>query len=130
MRSSDEYTHPAYAYQRAPYQFYNVSYAENLRLVDPFAPELGPVRARDAVARLGTNILAMPQSLGESVSEPVGWWNWALLSTQDKIFHRRVLPGRSGLFIPIGLGVIVLAGIALLALRRAKRRPTAQRRCA
>ena len=35
----------AYAYQRAPYQYYNVSYLENIRYVDPFVPELGVVSA-------------------------------------------------------------------------------------
>ena len=38
VQASPEYAHPAYAYQRAPYQYYNVSYLENLRYVDPFAP--------------------------------------------------------------------------------------------
>ena len=41
VRASDEYRRPAYSYQRAPYQYYNVSYAENVLLIDPFRPELG-----------------------------------------------------------------------------------------
>src|SRR5262249_50993029 len=45
VESSDAYRHPAYAYQRAPYLYNNVSYGRNLFLVDPFAPELGLVDA-------------------------------------------------------------------------------------
>src|SRR5262249_31490017 len=33
---SDEYQHPAYSYQRAPYYYANVSYRENGSLKDPF----------------------------------------------------------------------------------------------
>src|SRR5262249_11051465 len=36
-----EYARPAYAYQRAPYLMYNVSYRENLSLIDPYGPEKG-----------------------------------------------------------------------------------------
>lgn len=41
VHQSDEYRHPAYEYQRAPYQNYNVTYFENFRLLDPFRPERG-----------------------------------------------------------------------------------------
>src|SRR5438477_393081 len=43
VRAGQEYAHPAYAYQRAPYQYYNVSYTENIGLIDPFRPELGRI---------------------------------------------------------------------------------------
>ena len=51
VRASDEYRRPAYNYQRAPYQYYNVSYAENVLLIDPFRPELG--RLNRERSRLG-----------------------------------------------------------------------------
>ena len=38
---SHEYHRPAYAYQRAPYYYSNVTYGENSMLVDPFRPEAG-----------------------------------------------------------------------------------------
>src|SRR5262249_52021945 len=41
VEGSQGYQHPAYAYQRAPYQFYNVSYSRNVAYVDPFRPNLG-----------------------------------------------------------------------------------------
>lgn len=68
-----EYREPAYAYQRAPYQQYNVGYAENMTYVDPFAPELGRVDAAGLAARAATNLRALPHALGESVSGGAPW---------------------------------------------------------
>lgn len=68
-----EYREPAYAYQRAPYQQYNVGYAENMSFVDPFAPELGRVDAAGLAARAATNLRALPHALGESVSGGAPW---------------------------------------------------------
>ena len=45
VAASPQYRQPAYEYQRAPYQYYNVTYAENLSLVDPFRPERGRITA-------------------------------------------------------------------------------------
>ena len=73
VQASPEYAHPAYAYQRAPYQYYNVSYLENLRYVDPFAPELGTVSAGAMAARMGAALVKMPASLGEAVSSRAEW---------------------------------------------------------
>ena len=56
VRGSDEYRRPAYNYQRAPYQYYNVSYAENVGLIDPFRPELGKINPGALAARLVTNL--------------------------------------------------------------------------
>ena len=45
VENSAEYREPAYAYQRADYLFYNVSYAQNVfRLKDGFQPVLGGLR--------------------------------------------------------------------------------------
>ncbi len=41
VKNGTEFTRPAYDYQRAGYQFYNVGYMDNLAYVDPFAPEQG-----------------------------------------------------------------------------------------
>jgi hypothetical protein len=62
VEHSDGYTHPAYEYQRAPYLFYNVSYARNLALRDPFDPQKGAVKP---VRRLVRNALELPANLGE-----------------------------------------------------------------
>lgn len=75
VEHSAEYHAPAYAYQRAPYQFYNVSYAENLKLVDPFQPELGRMTLQTLVARVGANLAALPLAVGEAASESRGMWS-------------------------------------------------------
>jgi len=78
VQHSEAYGHVAYAYQRAPYQFYNVSYAENLALVDPFRPELGRGTLKTLAARVATNVAKLPVSLGEAASEVRGFWSGAV----------------------------------------------------
>lgn len=63
VERSPAYNAPAYAYQRAPYNFYNVSYATNVALRDPFAPEKGRARIERRVVR---NALHLPVNLGET----------------------------------------------------------------
>ena len=70
VRASDEYRRPAYSYQRAPYQYYNVSYAENVLLIDPFRPELGRLDGKGLATRFVRNLVRMPAALGEAVSAP------------------------------------------------------------
>lgn len=68
-----EYREPAYSYQRAPYQQYNVGYAENMAYVDPFAPERGRIDRAGFAARVAANLRALPHALGESVSGGAPW---------------------------------------------------------
>ncbi|MCC6139559.1 MAG: hypothetical protein IT389_02965 [Nitrospira sp.] len=69
-----EYQEPAYAYQRADYQFYNVSYARNVALNDPFDPSLGYATVADRVSRTVANIPVLIRVLGESVSASRRVW--------------------------------------------------------
>ncbi len=71
IESSYEYNHPAYSYQREPYMFYNVSYARNISLRDPFTPEKGEAKV---VRRVVRNVILLPVNLGESVSISRGYW--------------------------------------------------------
>jgi hypothetical protein len=87
IRADPGYTRPAYAYQRAGYQFYNVSYAENMAYVDPFRPELGRVTRGEMLGRVLENLRGMPMTLGEGVSVHRGWWRGEI----DKLNQR--LPG-------------------------------------
>lgn len=75
VTAGEGYRHPAYAYQRAAYQFYNVSYAENVfLLVDPFTPERGRPAAGDLARRFVENLATLPLSLGDGVTvSPVAW---------------------------------------------------------
>jgi hypothetical protein len=68
---------------RAPYQFYNVTYAENLKLVDSFKPELGSLSKRATVKRFADNLLVMPASLGETISMPRTFWVLGLASVNE-----------------------------------------------
>jgi hypothetical protein len=65
VERSDNYKHPAYAYQRAPYMFYNVSYARNVALRDPTTPEKGDVRIVRRILRDGSEL---PASVGETLT--------------------------------------------------------------
>lgn len=115
VRRSAEYTHPAYAYQRAPYQFYNVTYAENIALIDPFRPELGKATARDLVRRFAVNVAAIPSALGEAVSATLGFWRWGLNELQDAVLHRRPVPEWVVTIPVICLAIVSLVGVTAIA---------------
>jgi len=68
VQHGPDYGAPAYAYQRAPSQFNNVSYAANIAYIDPFVPERGLATSGDLVQRAVTHALAVPEALGESIS--------------------------------------------------------------
>ncbi len=118
VQASADYREPAYAYQRAGYQFYNVSYAENMALIDPFRPELGRATAKDWVARIGDNLAAMPTALGEAVSGNMGFWR-ALMHglPEEQIQEARWLNdvARFPLLVLFGF---VLVGAVVLVKRR------------
>jgi hypothetical protein len=116
VKTSDQYRHPAYAYQREGYQFYNVDYAQNMAYIDPFRPELGRVTGRGALARLGGNLADMPRSIGEGVSVHRGWWRGEIEKANTAL-HRTVLPAWLADAAMIGLAVPVTAGLVLLAVR-------------
>ena len=118
VRANDEYRRPAYSYQRAPYQYYNVSYAENVLLIDPFRPELGRLDGKGLATRLLRNFVRMPAALGEAVSAPNSFWQSALQRTKRLVGDHRVPV--SVVWVPIlGFGALVLAGIVILARRGA-----------
>ena len=73
VKSDPAFAEPAYPYQRADYQFYNVGYVENMSYMDPFRPELGRASARQLAARVWTNVRGMPLSLGEAATLHRGW---------------------------------------------------------
>ena len=68
VESSPAYRQPAYAYQTAPYLYFNVSYARNLSLQDPWLPELGPLTPHGFVDRVWLNVQVLPKTIGQAVS--------------------------------------------------------------
>jgi hypothetical protein len=116
VKGSPEYATPAYAYQRASYQYYNVGYVENLAYVDPFVPELGKVSPGLLVRRMGRNLLDLPVRWGEAVSARAAWAEGPVAG-----INRRVAPLRLPFWpVDVALGVLgsgVLLGLVLLAFR-------------
>lgn len=114
VQAGPEYGHSAYAYQRAAYQYYNVSYLENIRYVDPFVPELGVVSAGGLVGRVGAALVRMPSSLGEAVSSRARW-----SESQLERLNAETLPTAVPLWIVqvplVLLGSLSLVGLVLLA---------------
>jgi len=96
VESSPEYRHPAYAYQTEAWLYFNVSYARNLlTYFDPWWPELGPLTPDGFVRRVMPNLKVLPRTIGQAVS------HWE--APQKLAFP---------------LGVLVLAGLLLQAVRR------------
>jgi hypothetical protein len=114
VEHSDGYMHPAYEYQRAPYMFYNVSYARNIALRDPFDPQKGGVKP---VRRVVRGALELPASLGEVVTISRGYLETGLHAifgggaAVDRIFAAGVF----GALWIVGL-VLVGGGIVLQLL--------------
>jgi hypothetical protein len=115
VERSDPYIHPAYAYQRAPYLFYNVSYATNIALRDPFTPEKGQARI---VRRIVRNALEVPVNLGETLSTSRAYlegWLQRLLRAGPAA-ERAI---RWGLFAALSVfgGALVAGGMWLQLMR-------------
>jgi hypothetical protein len=115
VRHAPEYARPAYAYQRAPYLMYNVSYAENLSLLDPFFPEKGPATLPQVARRTLRHLCVLPATLGEAVS--AAEWSWRRMLDRAKPLVGRPL-GWLARPVTLALGGLVLAGIGVLAWRR------------
>jgi hypothetical protein len=111
VETSREYRQPAYTYQRADYMFYNVSYAVNVRLKDPFTPTQGYASAAGMIVRTFSDVRPLLYGLGESVSSSYYSWARQMDWTGDRI------PGRvKGAIIRVG--ELSLAGLILLGLIR------------
>jgi len=117
VESSQTYHHPVYLYQRADYLFYNVSYARNISLKDPFTPELGYLSPLDILKRFLKTFFLLPFSLGEAVGIKKALWElgWEWLS--NRLPFARVTPWF--VYCPLGIiGGLILAGISLQLARR------------
>ena len=117
VKGGTEYAAPAYEYQRAPYQFYNVGYAENIVYIDPFIPELGKMSAHDLVLRMAGNLVRMPLSLGEAVSSGANW-TLSQIETMRAAGSPLTPPAWIAYLPQVILGAGILVGVVLLALRR------------
>jgi hypothetical protein len=109
VTASDEYRQPAYAYQRAAYQYYNVPYAENIQLVDPFTPELGKATRAQLGQRMMRNLQEIPPGLGQAVTAQDEFWKWLL----GKARHHARLPSipLESVLVPLSvIGMVTVCG--------------------
>jgi hypothetical protein len=118
VESSYAYNHPAYAYQRAPYMFYNVTYARHVSLGDPFTPEKGATSPVKIVRRFIRNTIHLTANFGEAVSAQRGYWEYLprFLFGQDTTPF--FIVSRSLRLILHTIGFFVLGGLALQLLQR------------
>jgi hypothetical protein len=122
VTTSDQYQHPNYSYQRADYQYANVTYGKNSRLVDPFRPELGHIHFRTLAGRVARNMTSVPSNLGEDVAIPhefVPYFLKALkqsLDVQISSHWDRVLTSIIAVCF-FAVGLLALAGAVLMAIR-------------
>ena len=110
VTSSNEYRHPAYAYQRAPYEHCNVPYINTLFYKDSLRPDLGRIGLGGFVARFGKNALAIVPSVGEMVTTNKTYWERLIAKTQKQFVRRLVIP-QKGLELPLLIGLAVFVGI-------------------
>jgi hypothetical protein len=114
VETSAEYQRPAYAYQRADYMFYNVSYGRNVSLNDPFDPDLGYSSFPDRVERYFHNIVQVTRYIGESVSSMRPVWE----REREEISKRLGIDAGPQWIVDVplfALGCLVLVGTGILA---------------
>jgi hypothetical protein len=116
VETEPTYRRPAYAYQRADYLFYNVSYSRNISLRDPFRAESGRVSITDALERSWENMRQLPIRLGVAVTSDRYFWD------AQRIAANRAL---GVLLVPewvidatlIALASLILVGLGLQVAR-------------
>ena len=117
VERSPSYTNPAYPYQRAPYLCYNVSYATNLSLVDPFHNGFSKATPRQLAKRFWKNFLGMGVNLGEAVSDSRDYWK-SRLDFRGQRFPFLKIISQWLFYIPlILLGGLILGGMVVLIRR-------------
>jgi hypothetical protein len=117
VTATAEYRHPAYPYQRSAYQYSNVTYLENIGLVNPFTPEQGRITPRGRLARFATTAAHITPSLGGAVTAQRGFWELTVRAINRQL-GREVLPARTALLPMTGLGLVILAGSVVMLRRR------------
>jgi hypothetical protein len=119
VESSYDYNNPSYAYQRAPYMFYNVTYTRNIALRDPFVPEKGRLSVVTLLRRIGGNALALPAYVGETLSIPRGYVDmWSHPVVLGRPVVASLVSGTAFLSLYMFGAVFVLGGFVVLLLRR------------
>jgi hypothetical protein len=113
VENSSQYKQTGYAYQRADYLFYNVSYARNLALIDTDKPELGRITPAGVLKeRLLPNLWRSPVFLGEAQTSKWGFWDLQRLHAGRFAPPRRIITP-----ILIVIGTLIIFGGVLHGIR-------------
>jgi len=114
VESSPSYKESAYTYQRAEYLFYNVSYAKNVSLREPFSPELGKLSFEDLARRFVHNLALVPVSVGEGLSAKLWYWRKFTATMLEPLYNMRGLwrvPNYAPDVLLFALGGLIIAGM-------------------
>jgi hypothetical protein len=117
VTSSPEYGQPAYPYQRAAYQYSNVTYVENISLISPFAPERGRMTTAGWISRLARNAAFIVPSLGGAVTAQRAFWELAV-GDLNRFMKAGAVSARMALVPMTAIGLAILAGALIMVLRR------------
>ncbi len=117
VETAPDYRHPYYAYQRDPSMFYNVSYAVNMKLKDPFKPDLGNITLGDLTRRFFDNAVWIPRTLGQSITAREGFFQ-SHVNSINRALRREVVPHWTYKVLLYILGLVVLLGVVQLTLER------------
>ena len=117
VESASDYKRPYYAYQRDPSMFYNVSYAANMKLKDPFKPDLGNITFGDLSYRFVQNAIWVPGTLGQSITAREGFFK-AHVNLMNRVLKRPLVPHWPYKVLLYGLGLLVLLGVLQLMIRQ------------
>jgi hypothetical protein len=114
-----EYNQPAYAYQRAAYMYYNVPYAQNMKLIDPFAPEKGRTTAGVLAKRIVADVPALVWQSGSSLMSSAHSWRQLGGEVMTKIGLKPRMRTIQALAwaVAYALGLCAVLGMILLLMR-------------
>jgi len=117
VETEPAYSQPAYAYQRADYLFYNVSYSRNVFLKDPFSASSGRASITEITGRSLSNFAQLPVRLGVAVTSNRYFWE-AQRTAANKALGFSLVPAwviGAALVLP---GALILGGVAIQLARR------------
>ncbi|MGH9851872.1 MAG: hypothetical protein ACREBD_18705 [Blastocatellia bacterium] len=117
VETEPEYRQPAYAYQRADYLFYNVSYSRNVFLRDPFSSSSGRASVVEITRRSLSNFAQLPIRLGVAVTSDRSFWGEQLIATNSSLGFNLV-PWRFINAALVLLSSLILGGVAIQLARR------------
>ncbi len=118
VKAGPEYATPAYAYQHAVYQYYNIPYADGFMLINRQKPEEGLATLTDLGVRVGVALQDLAIGWGESVSIGHEWYAGEIAKL-NRTLGRQLVPPWLSQVATGSLTLFIVAGFVLLAARGA-----------